>query len=437
MSEPIELTDLDGLAVVPEGLKQVQIHIESALIKSVKETHGMRADGKIIFPGFIDLHVHAREYRRANESDAASQDVWNSMTAKENFATAGAAAINGGVTLFVAMPNDPDPPDNKFLYDIKTELSLTSACPVVLAAAVTTRSEPWDDLLYKVYLDPKPSLVSFHRWQDVRSVLARYSGCRMMFHAEDPEFIAAQGAIGPRWKTRPPEAEYRAVDRVLDLTAKYALRTHICHISTRKAVELVLTYNRHSSSKVTTEATPHHLFFGLLPDGIHGVMGVPQVGEEMLGCNPPIRPEDDRRFLLESLRDGYVDCLATDHAPHTVEDKNNGAPGLPHLDTLGPFVGWLIQDCGFPINRVKEIVSSAPARLLSPAESNSLGAIRDGYTASFTILDLDSTSRIEGQEILGRGSLKTRCGWSPFSGYTLKGQVFQTIIKGKCYQFKD
>ncbi|MGB9616731.1 MAG: amidohydrolase family protein, partial [Desulfomonilaceae bacterium] len=273
--EAAEITALDGWALLPEGLKHVRIRIASGKITSVDESAAGGSAGRIIFPGFIDLHVHAREYVQTDKDDSTSQAVWNAMTAKESFATAGAAAINGGVTLFVAMPNDPEPPGCPLAYARKQELSLACLCLVELAAAVTGRSEPWDDLLYKVYLDPKPSPVSFQRWQDLRTVVARYTRCRLMFHAEDPEFIASQTESGPRWKTRPPEAELRAVDRILDLTAKFGLRAHICHVSTRKAVELIENYNQHSSMKVTSEATPHHLFFSLSPEGVTGAMGDP------------------------------------------------------------------------------------------------------------------------------------------------------------------
>ena len=434
--EPIEITALDGLALLPDGLKQVRIRIESGKIASVVETDIVDSTGQIIFPGFIDLHVHAREYFQANKDDPTSQAVWNAMTAKETFATAGAAAINGGVTLFVAMPNDPEPPDCESSYARKQELSLTSVCPVEVAAAVTSGSEPWDDLLYKVYLDPKPSPVSFQRWGDLRTVVARYARCRLMFHAEDPEFIASQTESGPRWRTRPPDAEFRAVDRILDLTAKFGLRAHICHISTRKAVELIEDYNRYSSLKVTSEATPHHLFFSVSPKGVVGAMGEPEA-QELFECNPPLRSEDDRLFLLESLRSGSVDCLASDHAPHTIEDKHNGAPGVPHLDTYGPFVGWLMHHCGFTPQRVAEITSTAPARILPPHWQERLGAIQEGYSGTFTILDMNHPSRMEGAQIVGRGELRSRCKWSPFSGFTFPAMVRRTIVAGKCYQFGD
>lgn len=435
--QSLDLTYLKGLAVLPDGLKPVRIQIKSGMITSIEEMDELGQVGKIIFPGFIDLHVHAREYWRANENDPESREVWNSTIAKESFKTAGAAAINGGVTLFVAMPNDPEPPDCESLYARKKELSQSSICPVVLAAAVTSRSEPWEDLLYKIYLDPKISPVSFRRWQDLQTVVARYARCRLLFHAEDPEFITAQGGSGPRWKTRPPEAEYRAVDRILDLTAKYGLQTHLCHVSTRKAAELVSSYNQHSSSKVTTEATPHHLFFSFFRDGIHGAIGRPEIPEELIDCNPPIRPEDDREFLLECLRDGSIDCLATDHAPHTIDDKSKGVPGMPHLDTLGPFIGWLIHDCDFTPERVGQIASSCPACILPPGSGKGLGAIQEGCSASFTVLDVDGESRVQGSHIVGRSELMTRCGWSPFSGYTLPSKVYRTIICGKCYQFDE
>ena len=119
------------------------------------------------------------------------------------------------------------------------------------------------NLPYKVYLDIAPSPVSFTTWADLETALARYRGCRVFFHAEDPETLRKFTGDGPRWKNRPPEAEISAVEKILELTAKLGLHSHICHVSTEKAVSLICDYNRVSEDRVTCEVTPHHLFFSI------------------------------------------------------------------------------------------------------------------------------------------------------------------------------
>jgi len=434
--KPCSADEITGQAVLPEGLRKVSMELQSGVISGIREIDTVSEVNRIVFPGFIDLHVHARGYVRPNVSNPEAVAAWEGMNRKETFESAGLAAINGGVTLFLAMPNDPTPPDNEKSYEEKRELAQSCPCPVVVMGAVTRSSEPWADIPYKVYLDPVGSRVSLENWKEFNDVIARYAGCSLFFHAEDPEMIRRQGTGGPRWKTRIPEAEYRAVDRILDCTAKYGFRTHICHVSTKKAVEIVKEYNKTASQRVTTEVTPHHLFFSISQEGVLAASGEPDNDETMFECNPPLRTENDRFFLLDALLRGDVDCLATDHAPHTLEDKRKGAPGMPHLDTVGLFVGWLMNECAFPAERIAQILSEKPAeilkRYLGPTPA---GMIRKGFSGSFTILDLDSQSTVTGSEILHRGPLRTKSSWSPFSGITLPGSVYNTVIAGDQYFF--
>lgn len=418
-----------GRAVFADGVRPVEIHVESEVVSSVTEGVAGGGDSVFIFPGFIDIHVHAREYPLPENADSREKARWEAACRKETFASAGRAAINGGVTLYAAMPNDPVPPSNSSVYETKARLALSSPCPVIPFAAITRNSEPWKDLPYKVYMEREPSGLSFADWKDMETTLARYRGCRTFFHAEDPEILARFSSRGPRWKTRPPDAEISAVARVLELTTRFGLRSHICHISTEGAVRLVEDYNRNSSSRVTSEVTPHHLFFSVDKAGVRSAAGGAVPAADLLECNPPLRPESDRRFLVEALREGLVDALATDHAPHTLNDKQNGAPGMPHLDTVGPFVGWLLKDCGFSPSRIAAVLSTEPGRIMADDLDIPHGVIGEGYAASFTLLDL------EGSTVPGDGNFvpATRCGWSPFEGISLPARVRGTVIRGKEY----
>lgn len=435
MDKGVKLEFISGQAVFPNGTRPVTIAIEDGLIKYVEDAGHDEQDAGLIFPGFVDIHVHAREYPRPADNNPSALAQWEAVCRKETFSSAGKAAINGGVTLFAAMPNDPSPPDGPQSYARKLELSSSSPCPVILFAAVTERSDPWTDIPYKVYLDPRPSPISFCAWRDLKNTVARYGGCRVFFHAEDPEFIEKLGTGGPRWKIRPPQAEIRAVDQILELTARHGFYSHICHVSTQRTVELIADYNRNSSLPVTCEATPHHLFFNISEEGVFGGGRKLDLPPELLDSNPPLRTEPDRLFMLDALKYGLVDVLASDHAPHTMEDKKNGAPGIPHLDTLGPFVGWLIKECSFSPSRICEILSATPGRIMSRDVDQPRGSIEKGFSASFTVLDLSRSSVVEDAEIRGRGHLQTRCSWSPFSGISLPAIVTSTVVNGREYTF--
>lgn len=433
----MNVSSLRGHVVFQDSVRSVEIgfDVDTGTITSVHAVAAAEPASTLIFTGFIDLHVHAREYARP-AGDLTSLSKWESACRKETFRTAGRAAINGGVTLFAAMPNDPVPPDDAAEYARKRDLTASSPCPVILFGAITPTSEPWADIPYKVYLDAHPSPVTFTRWSDLTAALGRYRGCRVFFHAEDPELLDRAGR-GPRWQTRPAEAESSAVEKILEMTGKLGIDSHICHVSTRRSVEFIESFNRNASKRVTCEATPHHLFFGISDGRILTAQGSPvsETDTYLLECNPPLRSEEDRRFLVEALRDGRIDMVASDHAPHTLADKHNGAPGMPHLDTLGPFAGWLLSGWGFTPSRVASVLSSAPGRKLSRDLDCPHGTIEEGSAASFTVLDMAASTVIDHDGLRGRGPLGTLCGWSPFVGAAFPASVLKTIVRGKTYSF--
>jgi dihydroorotase len=430
---------ITGQTVFPEGVRPARIGIDpgSGVIVSVEDSNNSMSGNKLIFPGFVDAHVHAREYPEPSESDSPEWEKWQSACKKEIFTSAGNAAINGGVTAIAAMPNDPAPPDNPERYSSKLRISESSPCPVVLFACVTKNSEPWGDLPYKVYLDSVPSPGSFDSWSDLKETLGRYKGRRIFFHAEDPEILRKNAGKGPRWKTRPAEAETNAVRKILDLTTTLGLKTHICHLSTQEAVTIVHGYNRNASTRVTSEASPHHLFFHVFNGKVSGPGWSEIPNANLLESNPPLRSETDRAFLLDALKTGQVDMLATDHAPHTIQDKLLGAPGMPHLDTVGPFVSWLLNKQGFTPQRVAEALAVVPSEIFAPDLTIAQGHIEPGFAASFTILDLNAKVSIDRVGIQGRGLFRTRCGWSPFSGFRFPGTVMKTIVRGQGYSFYE
>ncbi len=422
---------INGNVVFADGVRAASIRMSGDSIDAVTPIEGIVEDNILIFPGFFDIHVHAREYPKPLETDERSTAIWEKMLAKETFLTAGNAAINGGVTLFGAMPNDPCPPDNANTYTLKQEIAAQSRCPVITYAAITGNSDPWEDLPYKVYLDAKSSSVAFDHWPDLEGALSRYKGCRVFFHAENPEVLRKFPSSEPRWLSRPPEAEETAVDKILNLTAKYQLKTHICHISTQQSVQLINSFNESASRRVTCEVTPHHLFFSVQEGQLFSAIPGATTPVGLMGSNPPLRSEAERRFLVHTLKEGLVDALASDHAPHTLQDKFEGSPGVPHLDTLGPFVGWLFNECGFPATRIAEILSANPGKIFERDTPRPFGEIREHWTASLSLIDMGGTTTIRGSEIGGRTGLKTKCGWSPFSGVSLPASVAGVVINGR------
>ncbi len=141
--------------------------------------------------------------------------------------------------------------------------------------------------------------------------------------------------------------------------------------------------------------------------------------------NPPLRSPSDREAMLAALRDGDVDFLATDHAPHTVAEKERGVSGQPHLDTFGPFVAWLLVEQGFTPQRIAAVCSANPGMFVNPFRSDKHGRLLPGYVGSLTVLNLKQPTTVR------REVLRTKCGWSPFEGITFPGSVAAVFVRGR------
>ena len=180
---------------------------------------------------------------------------------------------------------------------------------------------------------------------------------------------------------------------------------------------------RRRGLKVTCEVTPHHLFFD--------ETGISDENRGHMQMSPPLRGPSDRRAMLEALRDGTLDYLATDHAPHTLEEKVDPAKrpsGQPHLDTYGPFVTWLLVEEHFTPERIAAVCCANPGEFVNSyvaALGLRFGRIEPDYTASLTVLNLKHPTTVR------RVDLKTKCGWSPFEGFTFPGSVEAVYLRGR------
>ena len=358
---------------------------------------------ELIFPGFVDLHVHARECADH------SQDY------KEDFKSAGEAAVNGGVVAFADMPNNPIPPVDDDSYAEKEELTRKSQVPVLLYAGIGADTQPLKRKVpYKVFMGPSVGELFFNSDEELEAKIKLYAGQNVSFHCEDPEIIKELTTELTHEERRPKEAEIVALSFALELIKKYKLKGKICHASTIEGIRKIAEAKRWGVN-VTVEVTPHHLFFS-------------NKNEKMFQVNPPIRQSEENRLaLIQALKNGDIDYLATDHAPHTLEEKEKGVSGIPHLDTYGSFMTWLMAEHDFTPEDIARICAKNPGDFFSEFAKEKHGEIREGYVGSLTVIDPNKKIKIE------RKNLKTKCGWSPFEGFTFPGSVIMTIVRGKVY----
>ena len=382
--------------------------------------HDREFEGAVeIFPGFGDVHIHARE------------DVSGTQNYKEDFTTVAAAAIHGGVTHVADMPNNVVAPVDDARYAAKEKLTARSAVHVTLYAGIGPETRPLARRVpYKAFMGPSVGDLFFHSQEQLEGVIAHYRGQNVSFHCEDPLILKASEGAATHEQRRPAVAEITATEFALYLIETYGLTGKLCHYSTREGLEKIAAA-RARGVRVTAEVTPHHLFFDdtmLTADN-----------RLWLQMNPPLRGREDRLALIEALRDGLVDYIATDHAPHTIEEKSQGVSGVPHLDTYGAFATWLMAEHDFSPIDIARVCAYHPGlfvRDFLPEDSGQdfgmgYGMIAPGYVGSLTVIDPDAPF------VVRREAMKTRCGWSPFEGYTFPGRVHCTILRGKMYAAQE
>jgi dihydroorotase len=392
----IEIDEATGL-IVRVGPKEGRSDIDTA--------------GCVIFPGFGDIHIHARE------------DVGGTQVYKEDFQTMSRAAVHGGVVQVADMPNNPVAPIDDARYAAKEVLARASDVHVTLYAGIGPETRPLTQHVpYKAFMGPSVGDLFFTSQQQLEAVIANYRGCNVSFHCEDPEILEAHKDAATHEAKRPPGAEIAATEFALMLIEKYALRGKLCHFSTRDGLPKIVAAKERGVA-VTCEVTPHHLFFD---DSM-----LTEENRRALQMNPPLRSREDRLALIEALREGVIDYLATDHAPHTLAEKAVGASGVPHLDTYGAFVTWLMAEHGFSAAQMAQVCAFRPGEFvrefLAAELGKGFGVIDEGYVGSLTVLDLHTKWTVTREE------MQTKCGWSPFEGFTFPGRVRCTVIRGKVY----
>jgi dihydroorotase len=389
----------------------ILIDTNTGLIEFVGPCTGqsdLDTNGCLIFPGFGDIHIHARE------------DVSGTQMYKEDFASVSAAALHGGVVQVADMPNNPIAPVDDASYFAKELLTSKVEVTITLYAGIGPATRPLNrHVPYKAFMGPSVGELFFSSQAQLEEAIQHYHGRNVSFHCEDPVILQANEGAGLHEDKRPASAEITATAFALYLIEKYELQGKLCHYSTKEGLALIADAKARGI-KVTCEVTPHHLFFDTAQ--------ITPANRQWLQMNPPLRAPLDRLALLAALRSGLIDYVATDHAPHTLAEKETGHSGVPHLDTLGPFATWLMAEHGFTTADIARVFAYHPAVFVQDFLPASLGKgfghVAAGFAGSLTILDPDRPYTV------ARESLQTKCGWSPFEGFTFPGSVRHTIHRG-------
>lgn len=385
----------------------------SGLIESISneispDAVAYNPDTCLIFPGFGDIHIHARE------------DISGKHTYKEDFISAGNAAINGGVLHVADMPNNPVPPIDAESYNTKRDLSKKSPIHITIYAGIGPNTSPLEEKVpYKAFMGPSIGELFFKTNEELEDTIKRYRGENVSFHCEDPIILEESKSANTHEDRRPIKAELLATDFALYLIEKYELIGKLCHYSTGEGLQKILAAKKRGI-KVTCEVTPTHLFFD------RSVLT--EENYKWFQMNPPLRFAEDKKILLEALKNGDIDYLATDHAPHSIEEKLKGISGISQLDTYGLFVTHLLVEEKVSPNRIAEVCSQKPGDFVKPflpeKFGKGFGYIEPGYSASFTVLNLKRPTTFTKDQI------KSKSGWSPFENYTFPGSIEAVYFAG-------
>ncbi len=374
------------------------------------------ATNKILLPGMIDCHVHFREPGLTHKGDMQSESR---------------AAVAGGVTSVMEMPNTippclaPEQLEEKFSIAAQKMIVNYSfylgATPSNLEAIKTINSQKVCGV--KIYMGSSTGNMLVDSIQTLEKIF-RDCPVPIAIHCEDANLIRKnenffhekQGEKIPfsaHPKIRSAEACFRSSRLAVGLAHKHGTRLHLLHISTAKELELF----ENSAKRITAEACVHYLHFD---DGAYENKGA------LIKCNPAIKTAVDRAALLDGLLSDRIDTIGTDHAPHTLKEKQGTywtAPsGLPVIQSALPSVLEHVHNGVLSLETIVEKIAHNPARIF---QIKNRGFIREGYWADLVLVDLNAPQMVEKKNIF------YLCGWSPFEGVLFHSSVDTTIVSGR------
>ena len=370
--------------------------------------------GLHVFPGLIDMHVHLRE---------------PGFEYKEDIESGSKAAVKGGFTQICCMPNTQPVADNKVVISyIRHRGEEVGLCKIRPIGAITKgeEGEQMADIgemkkAGAVAISDDGKTVKSSRLMRLAMEYASGFNIRCLCHCEDKE-LADGGVVNEGYNSTlaglkgiPRAAEDVVIAREICLSESLGVPVHICHVSTYSGVRMIRDAKR-AGVKVTAETCPH--YFAATDDVITGF-------DTNTKVNPPIREEKDRLAIIEGLKDGTIDAIVTDHAPHHANDKNVeynlAAFGISGIETsFGFAVTYLYKTGILTLNQLADKMSRLPAEILSLEG----GKIEEGVPADLTIADLDEEWIVDSSEFVSKGKN------TPFNGRKLSGAVKYTIVDG-------
>jgi dihydroorotase (multifunctional complex type) len=398
------MTVITGAEIFIDGaLQRLDVAFDEkirAIGRNLEGEERIDCSGKIVLPGVIDVHVHVRDLEQSH---------------KEDWASLGRAALSGGVTTVFAMPNTQPPLDSvERVRDYRRRAQASSLNAYIYGAVTRENLQNFDELAphvdaFKLYLGETTGQLVISDKKLHREIF------KIVTQTEKILTVHAQRGGDPTEVTR---HEADDILYVLDLAAAYETKLHLAHVTTQRAVEAILEAKK-SKIDVSFETCPHYLYFMAKDREERGAW---------LKMNPPLATEEDREFLWWALGKGLIDIIATDHAPHTIEEKSVGyerAPaGVPGVEFLLPLLFDAVNADKISLARLVEVCCRNPAQRFGLPK----GEIAVGLDADLVVVDPDI------KKTIAREAVQSKCGWSPYEGLTLRGWPVMVVVRGECHR---
>jgi dihydroorotase len=355
------------------------------------------AENKVLIPSFIDMHVHFRE---------------PGYEYKEDIKSGSEAAVRGGYTAVNLMGNT-NPICSSMetvdyvlnrgsevdLLDIHQSVSITRD----FSGSDISHIDSIDTEKVKIITDDGKGILNNKVMLDAM-IKSFEKGLVVMAHGEDEEITPFSFRLSENIETI----------RDIELAKFTGAKLHMAHVSTKESMEYIVEAKQKGYKNITCEVAPHHFYF--------------TTAESDYRVNPPIRESEDVEYIIWAIKNGYVDMIATDHAPHTAEDKKNGAPGMVGLETaFSVSLTALVKRNHISLKELTRLMSKNPAELLGMKK----GEIKIGFDADLVLVDLDSSLIIDSSKFKSKGKN------TPFDGVNLYGEVLKTVRSGKVVYSKE
>ena len=414
----------NGSLVNSSGVLKSDIFISGGKITQIGTSLDCEADrvidsaGKYIFPGLIDPQVHFRD---------------PGLTHKEDLKTGSMAAAAGGITTFFEMPNTN--PSTITLEKLEEKYKVASEkCITNFSFFFGATNDNIEEIKkmdntcgLKIFMGSSTGDLLVDDYEALDRI---FSCCDKIIavHAEDEEILkeaekkVSKDSFANHPDARPVEAALKATTKAVNLALKYKKRLHVLHLSTAEEVEFLRKHK--SSGLITAETTPQHL-----------LMHAPNIYNEIgsfAQMNPPIREKYHQKELWAGLKDGTIDCVATDHAPHTLEEKalpyGEAPSGMPGVQTSLTLMLNEVANEKINLEDVVKWMAENPAKLYN---IKGKGFLKEGYDADITIVDMDCEKTILNE------NMYSKCGWTAFHNTTTKGWPIITIVNGNIVYEND